>query len=74
MRVSLVADAAAEFRDAVLQLYRNQTLWEDISQGAARFSRSGGGGKGVCSAGIADDWRRFWSKLQVGSCGVRGAS
>eukprot|EP00325_Prymnesiales_sp_UTEX-LB-985_P028137 CAMPEP_0174733880 /NCGR_PEP_ID=MMETSP1094-20130205/62181_1 /TAXON_ID=156173 /ORGANISM="Chrysochromulina brevifilum, Strain UTEX LB 985" /LENGTH=167 /DNA_ID=CAMNT_0015936601 /DNA_START=19 /DNA_END=522 /DNA_ORIENTATION=- len=68
VRVALIANKAADFANAVLQVHRNETLWGELSSGAARFARSGGGGKGVCPSGIGDDWRAFWSKLDASGC------
>lgn len=69
VRVALVAADAADFAAAVMQLHRNDTLWNDLSTSAARFARSGGGGKGVCPSGVGDDWLAFWAKLQISCSG-----
>ena len=37
-------------------------------QNSARYARSGGGGKGVCPVGLADDWLAFWGKMQTSCC------
>jgi len=71
VRVALVATDPADFAAGVLQLHRNETLWTEVSMNAARFARSGGGGKGVCPSGVGDDWLGFWSKLQTSVCGGR---
>lgn len=68
VRVAVVAEASAEFAAAVLEVHRNETLWGELSSGAARFARSGGGGKGVCPSGVGDDWRNFWAKLEGSGC------
>ena len=68
VHVAAVAESAAEYASAVLQLHANSTLWEELSRNGARFARSGGGGKGVCPAGLGDDWLAFWAKLQTGMC------
>ena len=68
LRVALVATGAAEYAQAILQAHRNQTTWEELSLNGARFARSGGGGKGVCPNGLADDWRAFWSKINTAVC------
>mmetsp|Transcript_4815 Transcript_4815/g.12824 ORF Transcript_4815/g.12824 Transcript_4815/m.12824 type:complete len:194 (-) Transcript_4815:219-800(-) len=70
-RVALVASDAAEFASLVMQVHKNETLWTELGLSAARFARSGGGGKGVCPAGVGDDWLSFWSKLQTGVCSGR---
>ena len=71
VRVALVATDAADFAAGVMQLHRNESLWSELSTNAARFARSGGGGKGVCPSGVGDDWLGFWSKLQTGVCSGR---
>jgi glycine/D-amino acid oxidase-like deaminating enzyme len=67
----VVATDPADFAAGVLQLHRNESLWTEVSMNAARFARSGGGGKGVCPSGVGDDWLGFWSKLQTSVCGGR---
>jgi len=71
VRVAVVGNDAAEFATAVMQVHRNETLWNELSVSAARFARSGGGGKGVCPTGVGDDWLAFWAKLQTGVCSGR---
>ena len=68
VRVAAVAESAAEYAEAVLHIHRNASAWDELSNNAARYARSGGGGKGVCPTGMADDWLAFWAKLQTGVC------
>ena len=68
IHVSIVADDAAVYADSIVNLHRNQSMWEDLSLNAARFARSGGGGQGVCPSGLGEDWLAFWSKLNTGTC------
>ena len=66
--IAAVAESAADYAAAVLHVHSNASVWEELSRNGARFARSGGGGKGVCPAGLADDWLGFWDKLQTGCC------
>jgi glycosyltransferase involved in cell wall biosynthesis len=68
VKVSAVAEAAADFAAAVLHVHTNESAWDGLSVNGARYARSGGGGKGVCPAGLGDDWLAFWSKLQTACC------
>ena len=68
LRVAAVAETAADYAAAVLHVHRNESAWQELSENGARYARSGGGGKGVCPSGLADDWLAFWAKLQTGSC------
>ena len=68
IRVAVVAESAADYAAAVLHVHRNESAWEELSQNGARYARSGGGGRGVCPAGLADDWLTFWRKLTTGIC------
>ena len=68
LRVALVASSPTEYAQAILHAHRNQTTWEELSLNGARFARSGGGGKGVCPKGLADDWRAFWSSMETAVC------
>jgi len=68
-RVALVAASSADFVRAALELYRNASLWEELSLNGGRFARSGGG-KGVCPSGLLEDLNSFWRKLTVTTCSV----
>ncbi|KAL1518582.1 hypothetical protein AB1Y20_002870 [Prymnesium parvum] len=67
-RIAMIAERPLEYAAAVLHLYNNRTLWEEISQNGARYARSGGGGHGVCPTGLREDWRAFWQQLDRTVC------
>ena len=69
VRIAAVAETHIDFAANVLRVHRNETLWMELSSGAARFARSGGDGQGVCPSGAANDWLAFWSKLELSACG-----
>ena len=66
--VARVAHTAEEFAAATLSLHRDASAWREIAGNAARFARSGGGGKGVCRDGLVADLASFWEKLDRGTC------
>ena len=68
VRVAAVGSSAAAFADAVLHVHSNASAWAELSLNGARFARSGGDGKGVCPAGMLDDFRSFWSKMERTTC------
>lgn len=68
VRVAIVADRPEEFAGAVLHIHGNRSAWEELSVNSARFSRSGGGGKGVCPHGVREDWHTFWRKMESSAC------
>ena len=68
VRVAAVGSSGAAFADAVLHVHSNATAWAELSLNGARFARSGGDGKGVCPAGMLDDFRNFWSKMERTTC------
>ena len=68
LKVAAIGDSAAEYAAAILHMHRNETAWQELSLNGARYARSGGGGKGVCPSGLADDWLAFWAKMTTGAC------
>ena len=68
IRVAAVAESAAEFAEAVLNVHRNESMWLELSINGARYAHSGGRGKGVCPGGLASDWLAFWAKMNAFGC------
>ena len=68
VKVAAVAETSTDYAAAILNIHSNSSAWEELSRNGARYARSGGGGKGVCPAGLSDDWLAFWGKLQTGCC------